>query len=350
MSNELIGTLPQEIVTDNYESDIKEIIKRSQMAAYQSVNILLLRRNWLIGKRIFDEELKGKRAGYGLEIIKSLSISLSKEFGKGYGIVNLYRFYTFYKMYKNIFLPPAIKLLTWSHYYHLMSVKDPKARAWYENECLTQNWSSKTLRKKIYSQYYYRIIETNTVTKLNNNELSYEENKLEFIKNPVILNFLDIPQNEKLLESDLENAIISNLRDVLLELGKGYCFFKRQYHIHTEKKDYYIDLVFYNYILKCFVLIDLKTSIIEHKDVGQMDMYVRMFDELIKGNDDNPTLGIILCSETDEDIARYSILKGNEQLFATKYKLYLPSEEELKAEIEHQKELYYLSHPSEENK
>ena len=165
---------------------------------------------------------------------------------------------------------------------------------------------------------------------------------MEFIKNPVIFEFLGIPQNEKNHESELESLIITNLRDTLLELGKGYAFIGRQYHIHTEKKDYFIDLVFYNYILKCFILIDLKSSIISHKDVGQMDMYVRMFDELIKEKDDNPTLGIVLCSETDEDIAKYSVLKGNEQLFASKYKLYLPNELELKAEIEKQKELFYL--------
>ena len=168
------------------------------------------------------------------------------------------------------------------------------------------------------------------------------QDKLEFIKNPVIAEFLGMQQNDSYLESDLEKCIIDNLSQFLMELGKGYAFVARQQHIHTEKEDYYIDLVFYNYILKCFVLIDLKTKKITHQDVGQMDMYIRMYDEIKKAPDDNPTLGIILCSDTDEDIARYSILHDNEQLFASKYKLYLPSEEELRAEIEAQKQFYYL--------
>ena len=166
--------------------------------------------------------------------------------------------------------------------------------------------------------------------------------KLEFIKNPMITEFLGLPQNNDFTETDLESSILSNLQNFLMELGKGYAFVARQQHIHTEKEDYYIDLVFYNYILKCFVLIDLKTNKITHQDVGQMDMYIRMYDELKRGKDDNPTLGIVLCSDTDEDIARYSILNGNEQLFASKYKLYLPTEEELKAEIEAQKTMFYL--------
>jgi predicted nuclease of restriction endonuclease-like (RecB) superfamily len=168
------------------------------------------------------------------------------------------------------------------------------------------------------------------------------QDKLEFIKNPVIAEFLGMQENTSYYESDLEQSIINNLQKFLMELGKGYAFVARQQHIHTEKEDYYIDLVFYNYILKCFVLIDLKTTKITHQDVGQMDMYIRMYDELKKRDDDNPTLGIVLCADTDEDIARYSVLHGNEQLFASKYKLYLPTEEELRAEIKTQKEFYML--------
>ena len=175
----------------------------------------------------------------------------------------------------------------------------------------------------------------------------FQMDRLEHVKNPVILEFLGMSPDVSYLESDPESAIISNLQKMLMELGKGYAFVGRQYHIHTGARDYYIDLVFYNYILKCFVLIDLKAGRIEHQDVGQMDMYVRMFDELKKDKTDGPTMGIVLCSETDEDIARYSLLKGNEHLFATKYKLMLPSEELLKAEIEHQKELFYLQHKKE---
>lgn len=170
----------------------------------------------------------------------------------------------------------------------------------------------------------------------------FQNDKLEFIKNPVVAEFLGLAQNTDYAETDLETSIISNIQKFLMEMGKGYAFVARQQHIKTEKEDYFIDLVFYNYILKCFVLIDLKTGKITHQDVGQMDMYIRMYDELKKGADDNPTLGIVLCTETDEDIARYSVLHGNEQLFASKYKLYLPTEEELRKEIEIQKTMFYL--------
>ena len=177
---------------------------------------------------------------------------------------------------------------------------------------------------------------------------SYLSDKLEFIKNPVVAEFLGFSQDTDFTENDIEKSILSNLQKFLMELGKGYAFVGRQQHIHTEKQDYYIDLVFYNYILKCFVLIDLKTEKISHQDVGQMDMYIRMYDELKRSDGDNPTIGIVLCADTDEDIARYSIMNGNEQLFASKYKLYLPTEEELKAEIETQKAMFYLQ--QQENK
>lgn len=170
----------------------------------------------------------------------------------------------------------------------------------------------------------------------------FQQDKFEFIKNPVVAEFLGLSPNSDFTESELETTIISNLQKFLMELGKGYAFVSRQQHIHTEKQDYFIDLVFYNYILKYFILIDLKTSKITHQDVDQMDMYIRMYDELKRTEGDNPTLGIVLCADTDEDIARYSILHGNEQLFASKYKTYLPSEDELRAEIETQKRLFYL--------
>ena len=172
------------------------------------------------------------------------------------------------------------------------------------------------------------------------------QDKDEFIKNPIVVEFLGLSPNTDYTESTLEKAIITNLQKFLMELGKGYAFVARQQHIRTEKEEYYIDLVFYNYLLKCFVLVDLKTSKVTHQDVGQMDMYVRMYDELKKGQDDNPTIGILLCADTDEDIARFSILKGNEQLYATKYQLYLPTKEELRREIETQKELFALQHQS----
>ena len=236
-------------------------------------------------------------------------------------------------------------LLSWTHYRILTQVEDSAARKWYAAEAFSQTWSSTTLQRNVSSQYYYRLLKTQDKTGVEDEMkriTSEYQNKLEFIKNPVIAEFLGMQEDASFHESKLEQCIINNLQKFLMELGKGYAFVARQQHIHTDKEDYYIDLVFYNYLLKCFVLVDLKTRKITHQDVGQMDMYIRMYDELKKAADDNPTLGIVLCADTDEDIAKYSVLHGNEQLFASKYKLYLPTEEELRAEIETQKEFYYL--------
>lgn len=236
--------------------------------------------------------------------------------------------------------------MTWSHYRALLQVKDNKARAWYEKEAYEQTWSVRTLQRNINTQYYHRILQSQqkelVEQEMQEKTSAFQNDKLEFIKNPVIAEFLGLSSNTDFTETDLETSIISNIQKFLMELGKGYAFVARQQHIKTEKENYFIDLVFYNYILKCFILIDLKTDKITHQDVGQMDMYIRMYDELKKSADDNPTLGIVLCTETDEDIARYSVLHGNEQLFASKYKLYLPTEEELRNEIETQKTMFYL--------
>lgn len=213
-------------------------------------------------------------------------------------------------------------------------------------EATQQTWSVRTLQRNIASQYYFRILQSQhkdlVEKEMQKLTTPFQQDKFEFIKNPVVAEFLGLSPNSDFTESELETTIISNLQKFLMELGKGYAFVSRQQHIHTEKQDYFIDLVFYNYILKCFILIDLKTSKITHQDVGQMDKYIRMYDELKRTEGDNPTLGIVLCADTDEDIARYSILHGNEQLFASKYKTYLPSEDELRAEIETQKRLFYL--------
>ena len=345
MANELL----KYVKTGSVFEDACNIIETAQKVAYSAVDLTLVHRNWLLGKRIADEELNGEsRAEYGAEVIKKLSKDLNAQYGRGYTKTNLYNFYSFYKMYPEIFHSESGKSnvkLSWTHYRVLLQVKDEIAREWYENEALRETWSVKALQRNISSQYYYRILKTQdkAVVETEMKELTSEyKTKLEFIKNPVIAEFLGMKEDTSFLESDLEQCIIGNLQKFLMELGKGYAFVARQQHIHTEKEDYYIDLVFYNYILKCFVLIDLKTTKITHQDVGQMDMYIRMYDELKKAADDNPTLGIVLCADTDEDIAKYSILHENEQLFASKYKLYLPTEEELRAEIEAQKEFYYL--------
>lgn len=331
-------------------ADAKYIIETSQKTAYQAVNIALVQRNWLLGKRIAEEELKdSNRADYGTEIIVSLAKELSATYGKGFTKTNIYSFVQFYKSFPKIFHSvsgKSLQLLTWTHYRTLLQVTDPNARNWYEKEAFEQTWSVRTLQRNISSQYYYRMLKTPKaeVVEAEMKELTkvYQEDKLEFIKNPVIAEFLNLSPNTEHTESKLETAIITNLQKFLMELGKGYAFVARQKHILTEKQDYFIDLVFFNYILNCFVLIDLKTTKVTHQDIGQMDMYIRMYDELERKEGHNPTLGIVLCTDTDADIARYSILKGNEQLFASKYKLFLPSEEELRAEIEMQKQIFAL--------
>ena len=290
------------VKTDDILKDMCGIIESSQKAAYQAVNIALVQRNWLLGYRIAEEELGGQeRSEYGLQVIKKLSKELTNRYGKGYDRGTLYRCLKFYKMFPEIVATLGQQsgaILSWSHYRILLQVEDKKARDWYEKEATEQAWSVRTLQRNISSQYYYRMLGTQKK-----------------------------------------------------ELGKGYAFVARQQHIHTEKQDYYIDLVFYNYIRKSFVLIDLKTEKITHQDVGQMDMYIRMYDELKRSEGDNPTIGIVLCSDTDDDIARYSVMHGNEQLFASKYKLYLPTKEEMKAEIETQKAMFYLQQQdSEEQK
>ena len=344
--------------TENILNDIQNIIEVSQKEAYRAVNTILTQRNWLIGYRIAEEEMRGEnRAEYGANIIKKLSKELTVKYGKGFTKTNLYNFYMFYKYFPQIFHTACGKserVLSWSHYRTLLQVKDDAARSWYEKEAYEQIWSVRTLQRNVDTQYYHRILQSQNKQiveqEMKEKTADFHNDKLEFIKNPVIAEFLGLSSNIDFTETQLESCIISNIQKFLMELGKGYAFVARQQHIHTEKQDYYIDLVFYNYILKCFVLIDLKTSRITHQDVGQMDMYIRMYDELKKSKDDNPTLGIVLCSETDEDIAKYSVLHGNEQLFASKYKLYLPTDEELRAEIETQKAMFYLQQQEKEQK
>ena len=331
-------------------SDSKAIIDAAQGLARSAVNVALVRRNWLLGRRISEEELQGeRRAEYGAGVIKSLASELKKAYGGGFGAQELYKYRRFYETFPEIFDTSSRKsreLLTWSHYRALLTVHNPEARDWYAHEAYMQAWAVKTLQRNVASQYYDRMLlsQKNDLVEAEMRGLTaaYQNDKLEFVKNPVIAEFLGFSGDDALRETDLETAIIGNIQQFLLELGKGYAFIARQQHIRTEKSDYFIDLVFYNVILKCYVLIDLKTATLTHQDIGQMDMYVRMYDELKRTEWDGPTLGIVLCADADEDVARYSVLRGNEQLFASKYKLYLPTEEELRAEIEAQKTFFYL--------
>ena len=339
------------INTKNLLADACKIIDSAKNTAYRAVNVVLVQRNWFLGKRIADEFIgdQTREELYGKSLVQNLAKELTSTYGSGFDFSSLYKYIRFYQCFPNILdtASPKSLLLDWSHYRVLLQVEDEVARKWYEKESARETWSVKTLQRNISSQYYYRILQSPQPQRVHEEmrEITKPlQEKDEFIKSPVVAEFLGLSQNTDFTESALEKSIITNLQKFLMELGKGYAFVARQQHIRTEKEDYYIDLVFYNYILKCFVLIDLKTSKVSHQDVGQMDMYVRMYDELKKAKDDNPTIGIVLCADTDEDIARYSVLKGNEQLYATKYKLYLPTEEELRREIERQKEIYQIQH------
>lgn len=331
-------------------ADLGSIIEQAKGVAYRAVDTVLVYRNWLLGKRIAEEELRGDvRAAYGRSQLSNLANALTEKYGRGFDASNLYRYLAFFKRFKilDTVCPKSGMCLGWSHYRVLLQVEDDLALRWYLDEAAAETWSVRTLQRTISSQYYERTLlsQSKDAVRAEMVEITKPlQEKLEFIKNPVIAEFLGVKQDTSFTENNLETAILDNVREFLMELGKGYAFVARQQHIHTEKEDYYIDLVFYNYILKCFVLIDLKTSKITHQDVGQMDMYVRMYDQLKRGEGDNPTLGIVLCSDTDSDIAKYSILHGNEQLFATKYRLCLPSDEELRKEIEVQKQIFVEQH------
>ena len=337
------------VKTADLFADAQQIIEATKEYAYRSVNIAMLQRNWYLGKRISEEILNGEdRAEYSAETIITLSKQLTEIYGKGFSKNNLYRNLQFYRLFPQIF--PTVmgksELLTWSHYDILFTVGDDEARNWYAHEAFAESWSVRTLRRNIASQYYFRLLQSQNkqtvIDEMKDKTAELQKDKLEFIKNPVVAEFLELAPNFEFNETKLESSIITHLQNFMMEIGKGFAFVARQQHIHTDMGDYFIDLVFYNYILKCFMLIDLKTSQISHQDVGQMDMYVRMYDKLKRTEGDNPTIGLILCSQTSEDMARYSILNENKQIFQAKYLTFLPTENELKREIERQKTLFLL--------
>ena len=334
-------------------ADSRIIIETARSFTYKAINVALVQRNWLLGRRIAEEHLEENgRAEYGKQVIANLARQLTALYGSSLDATNLYKFLAFYKAFPILdsLRLKSGKLLDWTHYRTLLQVTDPIAREWYMNEAGEQVWGVRVLQRNISSQYYQRMLKSQHKDVVEKEMLEITQplqDRLEFIKNPVVAEFLGMSQNTDFTETQLETAILNNIQRFLMELGKGYAFVARQQHIHTEKEDYFIDLVFYNIILKCFVLVDLKTSKITHQDVGQMDMYIRMYDALKRTEGDNPTLGIILCADTDSDIAKFSILHGNEQLFASKYVLYLPSEAELRAEIEAQKEIFLEQHQKE---
>ena len=316
-------------------ADAVAIVEKGRQTAYASVNQAMIETYWRLGQHIVEFEQGGeKRADYGTETLLKLADLLTKHFGKNFSARNLRYYRRFYQVFPD-------------HFRYLLRVDDAKAREWYLKEAAQNQWSARTLDRNISSQYYDRLLLSQrkepVKQEMQEKTDEFQQDKLEFIKNPVVAEFLGLAPNTDFTESELESSIIMHLSKFLMELGKGYAFVARQQHIRTDAgNDYFIDLVFYNYILKCFVLIDLKTTKISYQDVGQMDMYLQIYDNERKQPDDNPTIGIILCSETDGDVARYSTLAKNDQLYAAKYKLWLPTQEELKREIERQKEIFQL--------
>lgn len=331
-------------ISNNYISEIKKILKNARQKAYTAVNSAMVEAYWEIGRRIVEEEQNGKeRAEYGKEIVKNLSKELTEEFGKGYSYRTLREIRQFYLMFSDFEKWRTVSAkLTWSHFQKVLRVSNEKARIFYLTEAAENMWSVRTLDRNISTLYYDRIV-ASIDKKTVEDEMKDKTKKLqaeEFIKNPVVLEFLDLPTNMSYTENELEKALTDDIQKFMMELGKGFAFVERQQHIRTENSDFYIDLVFYNYILKCFVIVELKTEKLTHQDIGQLDMYVRMYDDLKKQENDNPTIGLLLCTDTDRTIIKYSVLNDNKNLFASKYINYLPSEEELINEIERQKTLF----------
>lgn len=366
-------------------SDIKAIVYTAKQKAYQAADLFQVAANWLVGRRIVEQEQNGReRAEYGKRIIELASEALTAEYGKGYSLTQIKNFKKFYLLFRGLDIQQAmlaestrisqtlsdqssvlipskgqtpsdqfeirynIPNLSWSHYERLLRVKDDDERDWYMREAAEENWGVRTLNRNIGSQYYHRLLQTpeskrgEVIDEMQRLTADYQKDRHKFLRNPVVAEFLGFSQDAAYSETNLESAIIDHLQKFILELGKGFAFVARQQRIKTDMGEYYIDLVFYNYILKCFLLIDLKSSQISYEDVGQMDMYIRMYDELKCSEGDNPTIGLLLCSETSKDLARYSILKDSKQLYAAKYLTCLPTKEELTAEIERQKEIFAL--------
>jgi predicted nuclease of restriction endonuclease-like (RecB) superfamily len=316
--------------------ELKTFITESRRQIIRAVDFAQVQTCWGVGRYIVEYEQKGAdRAKYGAKLLPKLSERLTTDFGQGFDERNLRNMRLFYRTFPiwNALRPE----LNWTQYRTLLRVEDPKAREWYIEEAITQNWSSRALDRQINRLYYERLLSSRdkkAVKKEAEEKIAeLPPSPKDFIRDPVLLEFLGLPETGRLLESNLEQRLIDHLQSFLLELGKGFAFIGRQVRVSAETKDFYIDLVFYNYLLKCFVIFDLKPRELRHEDIGQMDMYVRMYDDLHRGKGDNPTVGIILCAAKDASIAKYSILNGSEKLFASRYTLVLPSEEVLRLEL-----------------
>lgn len=319
---------------------LRGLILQARQKVLSAAHAAQVRTYWEIGRHIVEFEQGGAaRAVRGKALLESLAGLLTQEFGRGFDASNLRYMRLFYHAFPNC---DALRHeLSWTHYRLLQRVDSQEAKHWYMQEAAGQNWSSRVLERQIGSLAYERLLSNQSVARALPEGASPQSPALptarDFIRDPVMLEFLGLPETGRLLESDLENALMDKLQQFLLELGKGFAFVARQQRISTETQDFYIDLVFYNYLLKCFVLIDLKTGHLTHQDIGQMDMYVRLYDDQRRGEGDNPTVGILLCGSKDQSVVRYSVLHESEQLFASKYRLVLPSEEELRQELDRER-------------
>lgn len=330
-----------EIVQVQLLNHIKELLTISRQNMIRVVNSTIVQTYWQIGKLIVDDEQNGNtRAEYGKQVLANLSKELQKEFGKGFDVSNLRNMRLFYQVYPK--WETVSPKLMWSHYVKLIRIENEQARNWYMQECAEQAWSVRALERQISVLYYERLLSSQNQDAVKNEAVGkiapLQLDSKDYLRDPYILDFLNLP-HQAALESDVEQGLIDNLQKFLLELGKGFAFVSRQQRIATADQDFYIDLVFYNYILKCFVLIDLKLGKLNHQDVGQMDTYIRIYDQHKKSDTDNPTIGLILCSEKSEAVAKYSVLADGKQLFAAKYLPYLPTEEELAKELQRERAL-----------
>jgi predicted nuclease of restriction endonuclease-like (RecB) superfamily len=331
-----------EVVRAEFYQAVADVLHNAHSNSYRAVNFIMVEAYWNVGRMIVEEEQQGKeRAEYGKYLIRNLSIRLTVELGKGFDERELRRMRQFYAVYP---IRGALRPeLRWTHYRLLLRVENEKARGWYLTEAADQNWSTRALERQINSLYYERLLMSRNkapvMEEMREKTAPLAPDPKDFIKDPYVLEFLGLQDNPGFREAELETAIIGKLQTFMLELGKGFAFVARQQRISTETKDFFVDLVFYNYILKCFVLIDLKTGDLTHQDIGQMDMYVRLYEDRIKVEGDNPTVGIILCTEKDHTVVKYSVLNENKQLFASKYMLYLPTEEALREELERERAL-----------
>ena len=323
-------------------SNLGEVIREARQKVLRTVDTVQVQTCWQIGRHIVEFEQGGaQRAAYGKHLLASLAKVLTAEFGKGFDASNLRYMRLFYQCFPKC---DALRHeLSWTHYRTLLRVDNPQARQWYMDECATLNWSTRALERQIGTLYYERLLVSQDRPAIKQEASANLEplnrSPREFVRDPVLLEFLGMPTVAGLFETGLEQALIDHLQGFLLELGKGFAFVARQQRISTESKDFYVDLVFYNYLLKCFVIFDLKRGELTHQDIGQMDMYVRLYDDLKRGPEDSPTVGIILCAQKDASVVRYSVLHGNEQLFASKYTLVLPTEDELRAELDREQAL-----------